>query len=71
MSKPHRNTIVPEQAEITSHHAFAGDQFIMRMHAPEIARRAQPGSFVHIQCDPQLKMRRPISLMRAEKEAGW
>ncbi len=71
MSKVNRNTIVPEQAEITSHHAFDGDQFIMRMHAPEIAQRALPGSFVHIQCNPQLKMRRPISLMRADKEAGW
>ena len=71
MSKVHRNTIVPEQAEITSHHAFAGDQYILRLQAPEIARRAQAGSFVHIQCDPQLPMRRPISLMRVDSKSGW
>ena len=71
MSKIHRNSIVLEQAEITSHHAFAGDQFILRIHAPEIASRAQAGNFVHIQCDPQLPMRRPISLMRVDSGVGW
>ena len=69
--KPHRNTIVVEQADILSHEAFAGNQFIMRIHAPAIAQRAEPGSFAHIQCDPLLAMRRPISIMRVDKQAGW
>ena len=70
-AKPHRNTIVVEQADILSHDAFAGDQFVMRIAAPKIAQRAQAGSFAHIQCDPLLAMRRPISIMRVDKQAGW
>ena len=70
-SKPHRNTIVVEQAAILSHSAHDGDQFILRIQAPEIARRAKAGSFAHLQCDPALPMRRPISIMRVDKKAGW
>jgi len=70
-TKPHRDTIVCEQAEILSHDAFEGDQYILRIQAPEIARRALAGSFVHIQCDPSLPMRRPISIMRVDAKAGW
>lgn len=69
--KPHRNTIVVEQADILAHDAFAGEQFILRVHAPKIAQRAEPGSFAHLQCDPLLAMRRPISIMRVDKQAGW
>lgn len=71
MTKAHRNTIVVAEAEITSHHQFPGDQYVLRIHAPDIATRAQAGSFVHIQCDPQLPMRRPISIMRVDARAGW
>lgn len=70
-TKPHRNTIVVEQAAILSHEGYAGDQFILRIQAPKIAQRAQAGSFAHIQCDPLLPMRRPISIMRVDKQAGW
>ena len=69
--KPHRNTIIVEQAKILSHDAFAGEQYIMRVQAPDIAKRSQAGSFVHIQCDSALAMRRPISIMRVDKESGW
>lgn len=69
--KPHRDTIVCEQAEIISHDAFEGGQFILRIQAPEIAARALAGSFVHIQCDASLPMRRPISIMRVDAKAGW
>ena len=71
MKKSHRNTIFPENAEILSHQAFAGKQYIMRVHAPECAAHAQAGSFAHIQCDPQLGMRRPISIMQVSPQAGW
>lgn len=71
LSKPHRNTIVVEQADILSHQEYAGDQFIMRIQAPQIAQRAEAGSFAHLQCDPLLPMRRPISIMRVDKQAGW
>ena len=70
-TKPHRDTIVCEQAEILCHDAFEGEQYILRIQAPKIARRALAGSFVHIQCDPSLPMRRPISIMRVDAKAGW
>jgi dihydroorotate dehydrogenase electron transfer subunit len=71
MKKAHRNTIFVENAEILSHQSYAAGQFIMRVHAPECATHAQPGSFAHIQCDSRLAMRRPISIMRVSKNAGW
>jgi len=69
--KKHRDTIFVEDAEVLSHQACAGDQYILRVRAPEIAARATPGSFVHLACDPLLPMRRPLSLMRADAKAGW
>ncbi len=71
MNKPHRDTIFVEQAEITEHVAYAGDQHVMRVKAPQIASQAKAGSFAHITCDPMLPMRRPISIMRVDKESGW
>lgn len=71
MNKAHRNTIFLENAEILSHQAYEAGQFIMRVKAPQCAEHALPGSFAHIQCDPQLPMRRPISIMRVAKTAGW
>ena len=70
-SKPHRNTIFQEQAEILSHEAFDGEQYILRVDAPECARAALPGSFAHIQVDPCRLLRRPISIMRTSSGAGW
>jgi len=70
-NRPHRDTIFPEQAEILSHQAFDGDQYIMRVQAPECARHARPGSFVHIQVAPFRPLRRPISIMRSSRESGW
>ncbi len=71
MNKPHRDTIFLEDANILSHQAYAGDQFILRLLAPHCALKARPGSFVHITCDPQLPMRRPISIMRVDPKEGW
>ena len=69
--KPHRNTIFVEEAEILAHEAFDGAQHILRVQAPKCAARAEAGSFAHLQCDPMLPMRRPLSIMRVSKEAGW
>jgi dihydroorotate dehydrogenase electron transfer subunit len=71
MNKPHRDTIFLEDAKILSHQAYEGDQFILRLLAPHCALKARPGSFVHITCDPQLPMRRPISIMRVDPQEGW
>ena len=66
-----RNTLHLEQAELLEHTAFAGDQYYMRLQAPLTASRAQPGNFIHMQCDTELPMRRPMSIMRVDKNAGW
>ncbi len=71
MNKPHRDTIHLESCEILSHQAYEGEQYILRVAAPQIASKALPGSFVHIQCDAQRPLRRPISLMRIDEKAGW
>lgn len=70
MNKPHRDTIFVEEAEIISHDAYAGDQYVLRLLAKEIASRAEAGSFVHLTVDPQRPMRRPISIMRVNKDTG-
>ena len=71
MSDSHRATLCLEQAEILSHQAYAGDQFVLRLQAPRCAAKAKPGSFVHLQCDLLLPMRRPISIMRVAATEGW
>lgn len=43
----------------------------MRVSAPEAALRADPGSFAHIRCDAAIPLRRPLSIMRAERSSGW
>jgi dihydroorotate dehydrogenase electron transfer subunit len=44
---------------------------VLRVQAPRAARRATPGSFAHISCDPSIAMRRPLSIMRASPSEGW
>jgi dihydroorotate dehydrogenase electron transfer subunit len=70
-SQSQRNTLFVEDAEILLHDSYPGDQYVLRVQAPECAARALPGSFAHLQCDPSLPMRRPLSIMRASTEAGW
>ena len=66
-----RNTIFLEDAEILSQQAFEADQYILRLNAPKCAASAKAGQFVHIQCDPQRHMRRPLSIMRVSASEGW
>jgi dihydroorotate dehydrogenase electron transfer subunit len=66
-----RNTLFVEDAEILLHDSYPGDQYVLRVQAPECAARALPGSFAHLQCAPSLPMRRPLSIMRADAKAGW
>ncbi len=67
----HRNTIFVEDCEILSHTPYEGEQFIMRVNAPKIAAHAKPGSFAHLGVHPLRPMRRPISIMRVDRELGW
>lgn len=66
-----RDTINIEDALVISHTAYPGDQYVLRLEAPVTAGTALPGNFVHLVCDPALPMRRPMSIMRANREAGW
>lgn len=71
MSREHRGTIFLEEARVLRHTQFDGDQYVLRVQAPQCAAHAQPGSFAHITCDPAIPMRRPLSLMRVDARAGW
>ena len=66
-----RDTIFVEDAQILLHDSYPGDQYVLRVQAPECAARALPGNFAHLQCDPALPMRRPLSIMRTNVNAGW
>ena len=68
--REHRGTIFAEDAELLSAQDYPGRQFVMRLRAPRCAAAATPGSFVHLTCDPQIPMRRPLSIMRADAVAG-
>jgi len=70
--RKHRGTIyLEDDAEILSHRAWPGNQYVLRVAAPQAARRAEPGSFAHITCHPSVPMRRPLSIMRAAPDEGW
>lgn len=70
-AKPHRDTIMVEDAEILFHEEYPGQQYVLRVHAPKIAALALPGQFAHIHCGPELLMRRPLSIMRVDASGGW
>lgn len=70
MHPEHRNTLALIDAEILSHQAWEGDQYILRLRAPDTAARALPGHFAHIQVHPLQPMRRPISIMRTDSVQG-
>ncbi|MFM1885862.1 MAG: hypothetical protein RL026_1019 [Pseudomonadota bacterium] len=67
----HRNTIFVEDARVLAQEAHAGRQFVLRLLAPQTAARAEPGCFVHVAVDPAVPMRRPLSIMRVDRAAGW
>lgn len=70
-TKPHRGTIFVEQSTVLDKQDYPAEQYVLRLEAPKTARTAQPGSFIHVQCDRSLPLRRPLSLMRADPNEGW
>lgn len=66
-----RRAIYLEEAEILEHTTHAANQYILRVAAPAAANAAQPGTFAHLTCDPSQPMRRPLSIMRADRSRGW
>jgi len=63
-----RDTLFVESGELLRTEKFPGEQYIMRIRAPNCAAAARPGSFVHITCNDELPMRRPMSIMRATED---
>jgi dihydroorotate dehydrogenase electron transfer subunit len=66
-----RGSVFLEDARIVSQRGWPGQQFVLRVQAPRAARKAWPGTFAHISCDPSVPMRRPLSIMRASPAEGW
>ena len=71
MSHSQRNRIALEDGRVLQHTAFEAQQYVLRIAAPRCAARATAGSFVHLSCDDDIPMRRPLSLMRVDATAGW
>jgi dihydroorotate dehydrogenase electron transfer subunit len=67
----HRGTLFVEDATILAIESFAGEQYVMRLHAQRCAARARAGSFIHLRCDDTIPMRRPLSILRADPREGW
>lgn len=67
-AQENRGSIFVEIGEVLRHEAFEDGQYILRIKVPKCAAAATPGSFVHITCDEELPMRRPLSIMRAEDD---
>lgn len=70
-AQKNRGTIFVEDGKVINVRTFPGEQYIFRLQAPQCASHALPGSFVHAQCDIELPMRRPLSIMRANPKEGW
>ncbi len=62
--------LLAEQATVLEQRRCPEQQYLLRLRAPRIAGAARPGTFVHMQCDPMLPMRRPMSIMRAKPNSG-
>ncbi len=69
--KTHRGTLFVEAAEVVDVQSWPDEQYVVRLAAPKTAAAAEPGSFVHVQCDESIPMRRPLSIMRADAQDGW
>jgi dihydroorotate dehydrogenase electron transfer subunit len=67
----HRGSIHLEEGRILAHESWPGEQFVLRVTAPKTAQSALPGSFVHLTCDPDVPMRRPLSIQRVDASQGW
>ncbi|MGH8194020.1 MAG: dihydroorotate dehydrogenase electron transfer subunit [Woeseiaceae bacterium] len=67
----HRSTIFVEDSRVIAVTKLPGSQYVLRLHAPQTARAATAGSFIHLQCDIDIPMRRPLSIMRANADDGW
>ncbi len=70
MNKSHRDSIQVLDCQILAHYQFEGEQYILTLDSPEIAKATKPGQFVHITVSDALAMRRPISIMSVDVDNG-
>ncbi|MGH8162242.1 MAG: dihydroorotate dehydrogenase electron transfer subunit, partial [Gammaproteobacteria bacterium] len=63
-------SILVERAQVTRHERHPGAQHVLTFAAPQIAARAAPGSFLHMDCGPEWLLRRPMSIMSAAPASG-
>jgi len=66
----HRGSILLEEAEVLGQQSWPGEQYILHLRAPRCASRATAGSFVHLSCDRDRPMRRPLSIQHADPNSG-
>ena len=66
----HRHTIHLEDARVIDQEAWPERQFVLRLAAPRCAELATPGSFVHLSCGSDLRLRRPLSIQRVDRRQG-
>ena len=71
VDRSHRGTIFVEDARVIAQESHPGRQYVLRLAAPQVAPRATAGSFVHVAVDPDIPMRRPLSILRASAKEGW
>jgi dihydroorotate dehydrogenase electron transfer subunit len=57
-------------APVVQHQRLAETLWLLRLHAPEIARLSAPGHFVQVDCDPTCTVPRPISIFGVDGAAG-
>ncbi len=71
-----KTSFVQERARILSQQSVSTRYFLLRLHAPEIAKRAQPGQFVMLSCVPEQSsscdplLPRPLALLDANTAEG-
>jgi dihydroorotate dehydrogenase electron transfer subunit len=66
----HRGSILVEDARVLKHTTWPDGQHVLVLESPRIAAKSTPGAFVHLTCDANLPMRRPLSLQRADAAKG-
>jgi dihydroorotate dehydrogenase electron transfer subunit len=66
----HRDTIHVEDARVIAQEAWPERQYVLHLSAPRSAQLAAPGSFVHLSCGSDLRLRRPLSIQRVDRKQG-
>lgn len=61
-----------EEGRVVSHVQLAPAEYLLTLHAPDIAAKAQPGQFVTLQISEQIQplLRRPISIHDVDADNG-